>query len=378
MTPPSIPKRLLVAVGSRRDQICSIGSFARAEAKALEPVFKSVEVLEPDAEGVFPRCQSVAHPDVIFFHAPALHDRKHLWNALTSAFILRKAFPKAKLVSIVHELSEAPAHWKLRQLALIRLSHGVIVNSDADYQGIKRWHSKVLRSRLGPTLFIDELLTAASEVARRERLARLITEARAKAASEFALDPSEKWLLHPGLLTPGKGIELLKQLAPAAGSKARLIVMGGVGPKARDKEFATQALGELRQAFGDRFTLIEAPGDETFKTMLTASDLVVLPYDNGLSERRSSFLSAMCCGANVWTTSGKFSGVLDLERTGVSRIDAEVWQAGGGCVLESIGSALAESPAMALERRMKNLAWASGRDWTARARDIYKLITLLG
>jgi hypothetical protein len=95
--------------------------------KRLRSDFENVELLEPDSAGVYPRCDNVIRPDVIFFHAPALHDRKRPWNALLSALLLRRAFPKAKFVSIVHEFSEAPVHWRIRQIALLRLSHGVIV-----------------------------------------------------------------------------------------------------------------------------------------------------------------------------------------------------------------------------------------------------------
>lgn len=373
-----LEKRLLVAVGSRSDQICSVGSFARAEARALEQVFQSVEVLEPDSAGVFPRCHNVVRPDVIFFHAPALYDRKRPWNPLLSAVVLRRAFPKAKLISVVHEFSEAPAHWRARQLFLIRLSHGVIVNSDADFQGVKSWHAKVLRSRLGPTLFVPELLDAPGESARRAALAELIAKTRAWADSRFGIDASEKWLLHPGLLTPGKGINFLKQLAPVAGSDTRLIVMGGFGPKGRDREFANRTISELKEAFGQRFTLIESPSDEVFKQMLTASDLVVLPYDNGLSERRSSFLSAVSCGANVWTTTGRFSGMLNLENSGATAVDAQEWMTGSQKALESIAVAINEDSSRVFDRRMKNLEWAAERGWSARTQDVHKLIALIG
>src|SRR5262245_19110169 len=121
--------KVLVAVGSRHDRICSIGSFARAEARALSSVMDAVEVLEPDASDSYPKPVPLFEPEVILFHSPALHDRKKPWNALVSALKLRRAFPKARFVPIVHEFSEAPLHWRLRQLAILQLSHGAVVNS---------------------------------------------------------------------------------------------------------------------------------------------------------------------------------------------------------------------------------------------------------
>lgn len=368
-------ERLLVAVGSRSDRVCSIGSFARAEAKALQSIFKSVEVMEPDAQSVFPHCAHVARPDVIFYHAPALHDRKKPWNALVSVMMLKRAFPKAKIVSIVHEFSEAPLHWKVRQIVLLRMSHGAIVNSLADFQEVRRWQTKVMRSRLGPTLFFSELFDAPTE--RDSRLRGLIASARAEVAQRHALPLDRKWLLHPGLLTPGKGVNFLAKLAPHIGEKTHLIVMGGVGPKERDKKFAQKTLGELEATFKGALTIVAAPEDETFRQMLVASDLVILPYDAGLSERRSSFLSAMSCGANVWTTTGVFTPPLDLEKASVHSVTATAWNSNEAAAFNSVTQALNESFELSFVRRLKNLEWAAGRSWSARAQDVLKFATML-
>ena len=371
----TLSERLLVAVGSRRDRVCSIGSFARAEAKALEDVFKSVEVMEPNAAGIFPCCDHIGRPDVIFYHAPALHDRKRPWNALVSLMLLKRAFPKAKVVSIVHEFSEAPLHWKMRQVVLLRLSDGAIVNSQADFDGVRRWQTKVMRSRLGPTLFYSELFEQRAD--NESRLRALITKSRAEAAQSHGLPFDQKWLLHPGLLTPGKGVNFLGKLSPYIDRKTHLVVMGGIGPKDRDRAFAQKALNELKSSFKGSLTVIESPNDEIFRQMLVASDLVILPYDAGLSERRSSFLSAMSCGANVWTTTGTFTGALNIGNSGVHSVEATAWNANAPAVFESVTQVLGESFEQSLTRRMKNIEWAKGRSWDARARDVVKFISML-
>jgi folate-dependent phosphoribosylglycinamide formyltransferase PurN len=111
--------------------------------------------------------------------------------------------------------------------------------------------------------------------------------------------------------------------------------------------------------------------------MLVASDLVVLPYDAGLSERRSSFLSAMSCGANVWTTTGDFTPPMSLEGTHVHTVTSQAWAAGDESVMQSIVSALQESSQRVLERRVKNLEWAAERSWNARVQSISNFLPMI-
>jgi hypothetical protein len=366
--------RLLVAVGSRHDRVCSVGAFARAEAAALSLVFKSVEVLEPDAEDVYPLADEVARPDVIFFHAPSLHDRKRPWNALVSAMTLRHAYPKARFVSVVHEFSEAPLHWKARQIALLLLSHAAIVNSDADRAGVSRFSRKLLRTRLGPTLFDSALLGGGDLAAARTRARAEVVR---RQRTRLGLEDGEQWLLHPGLITPGKGVDFLTRLAPAVSENRKLIIMGGLGPKARDREFARRTIAELNGALKGRVAVLEAPDDDAFREMLLAADLVVLPYDAGVSERRSSFLSPMSCGANVWTTTGEFTTALSIEKSGAHHLKATDAFANPLTAVRSIEAALEEAPSAASARRARNLEWAKGRSWESRASDIRAFIASL-
>lgn len=373
--------RALVAVGSRRDRVCSVGAFARAEAEALSAAFRDVEVLDPTASDQYPVVKNVRAPDVIFYHAPSLCDRGKPFSSIKNAFKLRAAFPKARFISIVHEYSEAPLHWRVRQLAILRLSHAAIVNSKADYDGVSRWHSRVLRSRLGPTLFSEELLSGDSTSALSAALKSLRGFARERVVAIFseshALSGRERWLLHPGLLVPGKGINFLSKLAPVLSENTRLIIMGGIGPKESDREFAERTLAELREKMKGRLSFIDSPSDEVFKDFLLASDLVVLPYDAGLSERRSSFLSAMCCGSNVWTTIGRFSWPLELDRTGAHLIQAESWISDDPLSLRSVADALTEPDEAAFARRIKNLGWASERTWASRIESISRFISTI-
>jgi len=349
--------RVLVAVGSRSDRVCSIGSFARAEAKALEEQGFELQVLEPTIKDRYPLVTGIANPDIILFHAPSLHDRIRPWNALKSALQLRVAFPKARLISVVHEFSEAPWHWKARQIALLRLSHGVVVNSEPDLRGVQLFHHNILRARLGPTLFRPDLTEKTIERARNVD--------RTKLAEKFGLPVNSQWVLHPGLFTPGKGINFLQRFAPLLSEADQMILIGSTGPKERDKQFAEQTFLTLRAVLGKRLVVIDSPTDEVFKEFLLAADLVVLPYDVGVSERRSSFLAAASCGANIWTTIGEFSKPLELERSGTYVSPINDWENKTENVLTTLQNALSETES-SVTRRVKNLQWAVGRSWSAR------------
>lgn len=366
-------KKLLVAVGSRHDEICSVGAFARAEAQALRGSFSDVQILEPTIDHRYPFAKNVVEsPDIILFHAPALHDRIRPWNALKSALTLRYSFPRAKFISIVHEFSEAPTHWKFRQLAIARLSHAVVVNSVADEQGLKPWHSKILRVPLGPTLFLENL-PETDDVLSDSWLGDVVRKFRTQAMEALNVtSDTTKLVVHPGLVTPGKGVNSLERLIPvfeSAGS-FHLVVMGGTGPKARDKIFAAQTTATLQQITKGRFTHLNSPKDELFKIFLTAADLVVLPYDEGVSERRSSFLSSMWNAANLWITTGRFSSPLDLANSAVHSVTSDQFLQGHPRVRDSIVAALAEPSADVLQRRLRNLKWAYGRSWKNRSQRI--------
>lgn len=353
----SVDKRkILVLVGSPQTEVCSIGAFARQEAKAFSNAGFQVRVVEP-LEKSFPDYTPINkecfEPDVVFFHAPALFDRKSPLNPFISLIKTRKTFPKTHIVSIVHEFSEAPFHWRLRQYALLKMSRGVVVNSKADADLLMASFPQLVRAPLGPTLYLD---------GRPDE--RKLVEERKKLSASFNLPLDQKWILHPGLLTPGKGIESLSRLSEILPQDAIMILMGGLGPKARDLSFAGNLLGKLENKFKERLVFLENVKDDVFKYFLFASDLVVLPYEVGVSERRSSFLSAMACAANVFVTTGCYSKELDLGGTGIFSLDVSNW--GQFENKEMCKKLFQQALIPAFERRELNFQWAQNRSWKKR------------
>lgn len=361
-----VKSRILIAVGSRQDEVCGVGAFARAEMRAFEKFGNAeVRLCEPSSDLKYP----VRHswdPNFILFHSPSLVERRKIIAPFRNLLTLRKWHPRSKLISVVHEYSEAPLHWRIRQRLLASLSSACVVGSFADHEGLRDCGVPLLRVPLGPPLF-DDSLYGLRDI---PQIERKISVARAKAveifrASGAQLSPEEllrmKWVVHPGLLAQGKGLDaLLRIVADPTRTEPPvfLIVMGGKGPGGEDAAFASSILEQLASKLGDRLLHLDSPPDPVFSAVLQASDLVLLPYDEGLSERRSSFLSAMSCGALVATTRGKYTGKLGVDSDGV------VFAGTAGELASKVQEALAWDEPM--QRRARNVAWAEGRSWPNR------------
>lgn len=364
---------LTVAVGSPPDKVCSVGAFARAEAKALSGTFKSVQLSEPDKNGNYPVIYD-SSSDFVFYHTPSLDDRKRPWNFFKNALLIRMKLRKAKFISIVHEFSEAPTHWKLRQVMLYKLSDGLIVNTKRDYDSVKKYSKNILRTTLGPTLYDQELLNEPTE----QKISGKIRKTRDELSSSYGLNAVNKWVLYPGLITPGKGVDSLVKFSEILKSEgAQLILMGAFGPKEKDRTYAESVIDELKKTVGSDVLLLNSLNDDDFKKFLLTADLIVLPFDAGVSERRSSFLAAMSCGANVWTTAGEMSEPLRLSESGAFYSSVNDWRQDISKVLNVLTQALKESEESKLLRRVKNLKWALTRQWDTRVKDISHFLNTL-
>jgi len=255
---------ILIAVGSRHNQTCSIGSFARAELDALKKCGVKIELLEPNENLEYPNFSAIKNkPDLIIYHAPSLADRKRPWLAITNLFKIKFKYPNAKILNVVHEYTEAPFHWKIRQKMISAISDIVVANTQSDYLNIKRVNKNTLYINLGPTLFDSELQSSLDK----DLLFNKICETRKFLSQKFSLSDNLKWLLFSGLLTPGKGCEVLLSLEPKT-QDFLLIVMGGFGPKPKDIEYAKNLIQNLQNKFQDKFIFIQEPTDDIYKNFL--------------------------------------------------------------------------------------------------------------
>ena len=192
-------------------------------------------------------------------------------------------------------------------------------------------------------------------------LSKIILSYKKKLSEKFNLSDKKTWILYSGLFTPGKGIENLLKLNLENKMNFEWILIGDTGPKEKDKQYFEEICKSFEQS-NISLKVLRALPDEDFKNFLTAADLVLLPFENGVSERRSSFLSAMSCAANVKTTLGIYSKELQLDD--VSHV-----------IFKS--SELIHSNKSSYEERIKNLFWAQKRSWKKRIADIRLSLTEL-
>ncbi len=121
-------------------------------------------------------------------------------------------------------------------------------------------------------------------------------------------------------------------------------------------------LQECKKKWGENFTYLKDRADAEFQQILLGSDMVVLPFPGGVSERRSSFLTACASGAHVWTRTGRWSGDMQLEQSGALVGDQLTSVISEVAILRANGLSLERS----IESRAKNIAWAQRRDWPTR------------
>ena len=368
-----------IAIGSPRTKVCSVGAFARAEGAGFEAAGWKVNFIEPD-EGTwrYPMLPPGGAPPYILIHMPSLFERRKPWNALVTMAALRVRAPRSRLLLNIHEYSEAPVHWRMRAFMAAQLAHGLLVNTQADEGFIASWGKPFLRYPLGPTLWNEALFslpTATTLESERDK-------ARARLAShvvgKFISEGSGPLLVHGGMITAGKGIEFLERWCGATSGRAapfRFLLMGGLGPKERDRQFADERITKFRAALGNRFFWLPEAPDELYKDILIAADAVVLPFEQGLSERRSTFLSACSCGAAVWATEGQYTASLRLPPEAAWLTPAGDEPAAAAS-LEELLRELSSGPTTT-ERRLAGVSWARERGWTYRVQALEKFLSNL-
>jgi len=121
---------------------------------------------------------------------------------------------------------------------------------------------------------------------------------------DLGLDEGMILLSHFGFAYPGKGLEtLLGALAAlhAAGTPFRLAVIGSVWPGA---EAYAEQLQTLSRNLGlnDHVQWLGRCSRERVAALLSASDIYVVPYDDGISSRRGTLMAGVVHGLPIIST----------------------------------------------------------------------------
>ncbi len=385
------PRVLLEAVGSAPDRVCSIGAFVRQEYQAFRRQGHKVGLLVPgstdytsapiqahSSERVFSD-DAVTH---VLIHTPSIADRARPWSVLVNALKLKKRFKNARHIQVVHEYTEAPHHWRLRQRMLLGLADGFIVNTKQEYEALSALSDRpCLYTKLGPTIYSHEWLDAANKPVPpggasvtssnlEATVIKALAATRHCLTEKYEIDFSKPTYVYQGLITPGKGIELILELSKTLPVDSQWILIGGQGIRRKDANYASHILAEGRRILGGRFHYYENLPDEIYQQFLLAAHVLVLLYDNGVSERRSSFLSSAASGGHILTTLGPYSAAMSLEHSGA--VTAEI---GHFAALKSqLANMGTDSEVVAVARRVKNLQWASNQSWPMRVQAITRFL----
>lgn len=180
--------------------------------------------------------------------------------------------------------------------------------------------------------------------------------------ARLGLSPEDMLLGYFGLLHPSKGADLLVEALAGlrrAGRPARLLIVGG-GSSSTDPTFAHTLREKIALEGLEKAILWSGPCPaEEAAALLRTCDLIVLPYRDGASFRRSSLVAALALGCPVLTTESQDPAEVSLEEGRPALRDGEnavLVPPGDGETLASAIVALWKSP----ERR-RHLGEEAGR-----------------
>lgn len=220
-------------------------------------------------------------PDVFHLQYPSLMggptNRASLSNLLPPWLKLRhRGIP---LVLTTHEFGERRVRWRARALCNVFLSDAVITITSKDAEILRRWHRNVRRVPL------------VSNIPGQPRPARA---------------PGRSLVAFFGLLDRMKGVERFIDVAERLGAgRYAYVVIGGFDPAGN--AYHASLLDRVKsKGLEGAFRFPGHVGREEVGALLAGSDCCLLPFDEGVSERRTSLLAALVQGTPVVTTAGPY------------------------------------------------------------------------
>lgn len=266
------PSVLVVTAGSPTGE-CGVADYASRLVEALNgqgvkaqnfPILRLLDI--PRA------CRTVDPSSIVHVQYPLLAWRKSAIPIFLMGWLRLRGHRRLALT--IHEFRRA--HWARRLVCVLlaRLSTTVLGTSAYEAGALKRW------------LAVDaklEVVPIASNIP----IARLRNPPSTRHGLSFF-----------GLLAPDKGLERFIEIAsPSLGNNVPVTVIGTV---VQSHEAWLQSLRERHPQV--RFRLALSP--EEVSASLQETLIALLPYPDGISERRGSALAALAHGLQVVSTHG--------------------------------------------------------------------------
>jgi len=362
--------RVLMVTGSYPPQPCGVGNYTQRLVQELSAAGIEVDVATTAAKPVRndPRV-SLEVPDwrirtlrqALAKIRPESYDIVHIQyparfygylpDLALLSFQIKRALPKIPVLLTLHEFSITHLFRKLTVGAIATPASSVTLTTESEHRPLLRWfpwlRNKVRVIHMAPSIPLEPITPSV-----REEIRMLL-----------GIGPEEEIVVYFGLLHPNKGI---KKLIEAFGTKSlrnrklRLLTLSYFDPQ--QNPFHAE-LQELSRDQGSEGKIIWAGflDDKTSAEYLAASDIACLPFEDGVTLRRLSFMAAMGLGRPTVTTVGHAKPeVMGL----VAGEHAMLLPA--RCTPEKLGEALAELlDSKELRERLSAgaTAWASQFRW---------------
>ena len=302
--------------------------------------------------------------DIVHFQYPArFYGYRPSLGSLS--LILRMRLPSVPIVLTLHEFRITHFLRKLTVAAIAAPASAILLTADSERVALERW-MPWLRKKV----HVVNMATTIPVIP-------LSSERRTELRSRYGVKPEEKLVVYFGLLHPNKGIEKLMrtfQLLHARNPSTKLLMLSLFEP------FSNQYHAGIRTgvaSLGIEEAVIWAgflpPADVS--EHLASADAGIFPFEDGVTLRRLSFMTAMSHGLPVLTTVGH-AGSEDLglrHGENVLLVDAADSPDRMAAALDELFS----SEEMMVRLSAGARTWSSGFQWgsvVTATKDIYTTI----
>ncbi|MHB8853327.1 MAG: glycosyltransferase family 4 protein [Ignavibacteriaceae bacterium] len=264
-------------------QCIILTSSNQAKSEDIYPFFKNWGILSILKSVKFLRKNKV---DMVIFHYPTSYYKRNIF--VTFIFMVYGLFG-LKAISFLHEYSNYSLLGKIRILPLILFSKRIITSDHDNFNSIIK--IPFARNKL-------DIITVGSNFLNLSFYGKPILP------KIMNPQPSKYNLLYFGYIMQGKGLDiLLDAFTESTELKDKFVLhLAGNTPEIPNRE--TKALLDLIMKF-DFLNYHGFVPTEELSTLFYSIDIVCLPFKNGVTIRRGSFMTSIAFGKPVLTTKSK-------------------------------------------------------------------------
>lgn len=277
-------KKVLFITGSYPPEICGVGDYTSKLVNSEIGVHESWIVFHKQSWSIFQFFNYVQEisridPSHLILQYPT---QGYGWSILPHLLCFYYSlFTKVKFISVLHEFSNATLKNKIAELIFLFCSNELIVTNDFEKKNIKKicfWLKNI------HTIRICSNIVACNEL------------------NTFYNRHYD--LVYFGHIRPNKGLEDFLDLIRSNDYflNKKLAIIGQV-PKGFESYF--NSIQEVAENFGIKLILNKP--EEEISEILNDSKFAYLPFPDGVSERRGSFLACAFNGVNIITTKCKYT-----------------------------------------------------------------------